>query len=70
MSERELNAQETKEVYDAISAARLEPFDSEVVDKCGELYYELNGKQYRLIYDTNFDWFCDIMFEGQYKEQV
>jgi hypothetical protein len=63
MSERELSAVETKEIYEAIHASKIQPVSQEVVDKCGEACFELNGKQYRLIYDTNFDWFCDIIFE-------
>ena len=67
MIERELSDVEVKEIYGQIvNDTKLKPFNSVVEGKCGEVYYELNGKQYRLIYDQNFDWFCDIIFEGEY----
>ena len=68
MIERELSADEIKHVYKQISDAKLEPFDIEYDRKSSDFYYELNGKQYRLIYDGSGDWFCDIIYEGNYKE--
>lgn len=67
MTERELTAEETQQLYKEISAAKLEPFSIEFESDCSEVYYDYKGKQYRLIYDRAGDWFCDIIFEGQYK---
>ena len=44
----------------------MEPYDIQYESKCAELYYEVAGKKYRLIYDQNCDWFCDIAYEGDY----
>ena len=65
-TERELTPAETKAVYDRICELKLKPYDQQVHRKCGELYFDLDGKKYRLIYDQSFDWFCDIAYEGTY----
>jgi hypothetical protein len=67
IKERELDEVETKSVYKKICEQKLKPFDEQNEDKCKEFYYELDGKQYRLIYDQSGDWFCDIIYEGAYK---
>lgn len=66
MTEVELSAEETKSVYKQICDAKLEPFNIEYDEDCSEFYYELNGKKYRLIYDRAGDWFCDIIYQGDY----
>ena len=66
MTERQLTPAETKAVYDRICELKLEPYDQQVEDEFGELYFELDSKKYRLIYDQRFDWFCDIAYEGTY----
>ena len=67
INERELDVEETKAVYNKISELKLKPFDIQREDKCKEFFYELDGKQYRLIYDVTGDWFCDIIYEGNYQ---
>lgn len=68
MIERELSNDEVKLIYGQIvNDTNLEPFSQVVEGKSGELFYKLNDKQYRLIYDRDFDWFCDIIYEGKYK---
>ena len=63
VTERVLTEAETKAVYDLICQLKIKPYNQEIHHKCGELYFELDGKKYRLIYDQNFDWFCDIAYE-------
>lgn len=67
IQERELDRDETQQVYDKICAAKLKPFSYHYDRKHSEFFYELDGKQYRLIYDPSGDWFCDIIYEGNYK---
>ena len=64
MQERELNKEETKAIYE--KTRNLEPYEIEYEDQCAELYYEIEGKKYRLIYDQDCNWFCDIAYEGDY----
>ena len=66
MNERLLSAEETKSIYKRIDELGLEPYDEDIDRKSSELYYELEGKKYRLIYTPNLDWFCDIAYEGDY----
>ena len=66
MNERELSAEEAAVLYERINTEGIRPFQTEVEDKCGELYYEVAGKKYRLIFTPDFDWFCDIAYEGDY----
>lgn len=66
MKERELSTAEAMEIHDCICELNLKPLRKEREDKCGELFYLLDDKQYRLIYDLNFDYFCDIAYEGDY----
>jgi len=67
--ERELSEEETRQVYEKICELKPKPFDRHYDRKHSEFYYEVDGKQYRLIYDAGGDWFCDIIYEGNYKEQ-
>lgn len=64
--EVQLSAEETKTIYETINKLNLKPYDEMVEDKCGELYYAVEGKKYRLIFTPDFDWFCDIAYEGDY----
>ena len=66
MKERLLSDEETKTIYETINKLNLKPYDEMVEDKCGELYYAVEGKKYRLIFTPDFDWFCDIAYEGDY----
>jgi hypothetical protein len=66
MIERELNPEETKAIYALINERRIEPFSENIERKYGELYYDVDGTQYRLIFDQNFDYFSDIAYEGVY----
>lgn len=66
--ERELNAEETKQVYDKICELNLEPFDVYRDSKYSEQHYHLDGKDYRLIYDPDGDWFADIIYETNIDE--
>ena len=66
MNERLLSAEETKSIYKKIDELGLQPYDEDIDRKSSELYYELEGKKYRLIYTPNLDWFCDIAYEGDY----
>ena len=66
MKERLLSDEETKSIYKRIDELGLEPYDEDIDCKSSELYYELEGKKYRLIYTPNLDWFCDIAYEGDY----
>jgi hypothetical protein len=66
MSERQLSAEETQAIYETINKLNLKPYDGEMNRKSSELYYELEGKKYRLIYTPDLDWFCDIAYEGDY----
>ena len=66
MKERLLSDEETKSIYKRIDELGLEPYDEDIDRKSSELYYELEGKKYRLIYTPNLDWFCDIAYEGDY----
>lgn len=65
MKERELNTEEVKQVYAEITKLNLEPYDIVYEKKCSEYLYALNGKNYRLIYDRDGDWFCDIIYEQE-----
>lgn len=65
MIERELNSEEVKNIYQRINELDLDPIHTVLERKCAEAYYELDGKQYRLIYTPDFDWFCDIIYEAQ-----
>lgn len=67
MIEHKLSQEETKQVYQEICNLKLNPFNENVDKKYSEFYYELNGNQYRLIYDQGGDWFCDIIYQGNYK---
>lgn len=67
MTERELSQSEVKEIYNRICSEKIPEFDVEYTSESTEFYYELDGKQYRLIYDRSADWFCDIIYEGEYK---
>lgn len=64
--EVQLTAEETQAIYETINKLNLEPYDGEMTRKSSELYYELEGKKYRLIYTPDLDWFCDIAYEGDY----
>ena len=66
MKERQLSAEETQVLYDRITNGRIRPFQKVGEDKCGVLYYAVEGKKYRLIFTPDFDWFCDIAYEGDY----
>lgn len=66
MNERQLSAEETRAIYETINKLNLKPYDGEMHRKGSELYYELEGKKYRLIYTPDLDWFCDIAYEGDY----
>ena len=66
MNERLLSAEETKSIYKKIDELGLQPYDEDIDRKSSELYYELEGKKYRLIFTPDFDWFCDIAYEGDY----
>ena len=66
MREYELNDEEVKTVYNRICELNLEPYKVEYESDCSELYYKLDEKQYRLIYDRPCDWFLDIIYEGDY----
>jgi hypothetical protein len=66
MTEVQLTAEETKLVYNQICDANLEPFKIEYDKDWSEFYYELDDKKYRLIYDRAGDWFCDIIYQGDY----
>ena len=67
MIERELDQAETKAVYKEICDAKLEPVHIDYDRKSADVFHILNGKTYRLIYDQSCDWFCDIIYEGDYK---
>ena len=66
MNERQLSAEETRAIYETINKLNLKPYDGEMNRKSSDLYYELEGKKYRLIYTPDLDWFCDIAYEGDY----
>ena len=66
MNERQLSAEETRAIYETINKLNLKPYDGEMHRKSSDLYYELEGKKYRLIYTPDLDWFCDIAYEGDY----
>jgi hypothetical protein len=66
VNERLLSAEETKSIYKKIDELGLQPYDEDIDRKSSELYYELEGKKYRLIFTPDFDWFCDIAYEGDY----
>ena len=66
MIERQLSAEETRAIYETINKLNLKPYDGEMNRKSSDLYYELEGKKYRLIYTPDLDWFCDIAYEGDY----
>ena len=66
MNERQLSAEETRVLYDRITNDRIRPFQKVVEDKCGKLYYAVEGKKYRLIFTPDFNDFIDIAFEGDY----
>ena len=66
MVENELNAEETKQIYKKICDARLQPYHVEYDRKSSDHYYELDGKKYRLVFDGAGDWFCDIIYQGDY----
>ena len=66
MNERQLSAEETRAIYETINKLNLKPYDGEMTRKSSDLYYELEGKKYRLIYTPDLDWFCDIAYEGDY----
>lgn len=66
MTEIELNAEETAIVYKQVCDLKLKPFDVQTEEDFTEIYYHLNGKQYRLIYDRSGDYFCDIIYVGNY----
>ena len=66
MNERQLSAEETQAIYETINKLNLKPYDGEMNRKSSDLYYELEGKKYRLIYTPDLDWFCDIAYEGDY----
>ena len=66
MDERQLSAEETRAIYETINKLNLKPYDGEMNRKSSDLYYELEGKKYRLIYTPDLDWFCDIAYEGDY----
>lgn len=64
MNERLLSAEETSAVYEKIEKQRyLKPYDTYRDRKSSDLYYELDGKKYRLVYTADLDWFCDIAYE-------
>ena len=63
MSERQLSAEETSAVYKQVDEQRLKPYDTYRDRKSCDLYYELDGKKYRLVYTADQDWFCDIAYE-------
>lgn len=65
MIERELSHDETKVIYNM--AYGMEPYKIEYEKDCSELYYNIAGKKYRLIYDRECDWFLDIAYEGDYE---
>jgi len=64
--EVELSKEETKEIYEKINKLNLQPYDEMVQRNSGTFYYEVDGKKYRLIFTPDFDWFCDIAYEGDY----
>jgi hypothetical protein len=66
MNERLLSDEETKSIYKKIDELGLKPYDIDTDRKSSELYYELDGKKYRLVYTPDLDWFCDIAYEGDY----
>ena len=66
MDERLLSPEETTEIYNKINVMKIKPFDNHYSGDSSELYYELDGKKYRLIYTPDLDWFCDIAYEGDY----
>lgn len=66
MVERLLSTEETTEIYNKINKLGLKSFKMDNDRKSSELYYELEGKKYRLIYTPDLDWFCDIAYEGDY----
>ena len=66
MNERQLSAEETRAIYETINKLNLKPYDEDIDRKSSDLYYELEGKKYRLIYTPDLDWFCDIAYEGDY----
>lgn len=67
MHKRQLNAEETKLIYDQINNDRsLEPFRIEREKMATLLYYKFNDKEYALMYDCSCDHFCNVVYEGQY----
>jgi len=70
MIERELTPDEVKSIYQRINELKIDPIHTVYERKCAEEYYELDGKQYRLIYTPDFDWFCDIIYEAQEGKYV
>jgi len=66
MNERLLSAEETKSIYKKIDELGLQSYDEDTNRKSSELYYELEGKKYRLIFTPDFNDFIDIAFEGDY----
>ena len=61
-----LSAEESAVIYERVQADGIRPFQTVRDGKCAELYYEVAGKKYRLIFTPDFDWFCDIAYEGDY----
>lgn len=80
MIERELTPDEVKSIYQRINELKIDPIHTVYERKYAEEYYELDGKQYRLIYTPDigsiniytpdFDWFCDIIYEAQEGKYV
>jgi hypothetical protein len=62
MIDHELDEEETSAIVKRIDELRLKPHKKNVEDGTGELYYILDGVEYRLIYTPDFNWFCDIAY--------
>ena len=63
MTERLLSDDETRTIYDKIEKQRLQPYDTYRDRKHCDVFYEVEGKKYRLVYDSAMDWFYDIAYE-------
>jgi hypothetical protein len=67
MIERELSAVEAKEVMAKVDALNIDSFKVEYDRKSSDHFFLVEGKQYRMIFDREGDWFLDIGYEGEYQ---
>lgn len=63
MEQRELSGHEVAQIYKQICDLKLEPVDIIYEHKFSEQIYNLDGKQYSLVFDREGEWFCDIIYE-------